>query len=454
LTEQTITRRPSSILWSGAFIVLLLSLVPLRLFAAENRPFELKVASVSINGVTRDRITLSVVVEVSSSNHVAAKNWIFSSFQLNGVPIYLPPITERLEIQPNQPTQRTIVVTVFLRDLDSLQPLITAIESQQIKVQGTVRADVEVGLLATIVLLSRTAPVEIAFESSSPVRIPGGPRVRNTAIRVLRAADRMMAGVGNKLGRFGRGSQRKRAITETFGQAVLLAGCQYDLRNAKGELRHFVFFRAATRISDKDFLASTELLEPWRYDPATALLLDSGGWSLAESQPDVRVWLPGDTLNSVPDSLPSGGYALRSQDIRLVATGSGQESTVAILDTNGKPRRIPLRSRGAKQNVALFEFRQPPAWTNVPVDISSGKGQIQGAFRTVASWHLGKVSPEFVPIAVGSGSGEITLVDPLDSSGWGAPLITENSVVGIVLDEKKAVTLAEIKKLIKKGDAK
>jgi len=103
-----------------------------------------------------------------------------------------------------------------------------------------------------------------------------------------------------------------------------------------------------TRISDKYFLVSTELLEPWRFNSDTAVLLASGDWSLVDKEPDFRVRFAGDLFDNPGDDFPAGGYSLRSQDIRLVATGEKQESKVMTLDQNGKTREIGLRSRKRK----------------------------------------------------------------------------------------------------------
>jgi hypothetical protein len=399
---------------------------------------------------------LSVAVEVVSGRDLVTRSLVFRSFQLNGVPVYLPPITDRMEIRANRPEQRDIAITVYFRDLDRLEPIIDVIESEKVKVQGVVRADVEVGILATLARFSRTVPVEIAFQSSAPVRTPGGALVRNSTLRLLRAAAKVVSDVGPSVSRIslGRGTERRRALTDRFRGSVVLAGCAYGLRNSKGEVRRFVLFRAGTRISAKYFVLSTELLEPWHFNSDTAVLLASGDWSLAAKEPDLRVWFAGDPFDNPGDDFPSGGYSLRSQDIRLVATGGEQESKLVTLDQNGKTREIGLRNRSARQNLALFEIKQPPPWQVVSVDASDSKAEIVGAFRTIESWHTGNVTPELIPMSVGTGTHEFKLPDAIDSSGWGAPLVDDDSVVGIVLDETTGISFSQIKKLMEKSDVK
>lgn len=423
--------------------------------ADQERAFRVTVTNVSIRSVATDRLTFNVGFEISSEHDVVARNIVFSSFQLSGLPFYMPPITEKLELKANRPEQREMHVTIYFRDLNGLEPIVHIVESENVEVRGRVRADVELGVLATLLRLARTASVETPFESLAQVRMPGGAVIRTSTLRLLRAAAMVMTSVGPSVSRIsiGRGTKRRRALIDQFKETTLLAGTAYTLRNPKGETQEFRVFRAGTRISKKYFLLSTELLEPWRFDSEAAQLLASGEWEIVDKDVDFRVWFAGDKFDSPSEGLPPSQYTLRRQSLRLITTGKGEEAKIVILNQNGKSREVKLRNRGARQNVALFEVMQPPPWKGAMIDLSGSEAEIVGSFRTLASWHSGIVTPELIPMAAQMRTGQLILVDAIDSSGWGAPLFSEDRLVGMVLDERTGIELSQIKKLIEKTDA-
>lgn len=116
--------------------------------------------------------------------------------------------------------------------------------------------------------------------------------------------------------------------------------------------------------------------------------------------------------------------------------------------------RLGSAVESARQNLALFEIKQPPPWRVLSVDASDGTTEIVGTFRTVESRHIGNVTPELIPMSVSTGTHEFKLPDALDSSGWGPRLVSDDRVVGIVLDETTGVSFSQIKKLMQKSDAK
>src|SRR5438552_11394826 len=95
------------------------------LSAATPSPITFRVDSVSFADVALDRVHLELTLGISTSVHLTLKSARFETMRLNGLPLYIAPLAEKLDLDPSKHWRsvRLAPITVYFRDLETLAPL-------------------------------------------------------------------------------------------------------------------------------------------------------------------------------------------------------------------------------------------------------------------------------------------------------------------------------------------
>jgi len=371
---------------------------------------------------------------VTASRKLKLKRVSFAHMRLGSVPIYLSPIEEHLDLEKGAAvTLPRIPVTIYFRDLDSLDPLLTAVRDGNVSVTGQARADLDLSLIERVASRESSPHANMPIDVTIAVNVPGGANGRTAALAALRAAQIALNLGSSAIGRLH--LSRKGWETELrtrFEPSVLLAESRYSLRLKNGELANFAVRGLGFCISEDKFVLTDEMIQPWKYDLETAAALQSGEASLIKENVDLLVWRTGDIADSTARSLS------RSQ-IHLEHASSKAEA--AYVPIEHKQVKVKLLERESDANYAILRFTQAEdkgAAIQIAPD-STLQGQSLDHVTLFRAADTGKL--ELISLPAHNSSGRIVLDDPIDDRAFGSLLIGADGAIGMVQDEHSGMVL-------------
>jgi hypothetical protein len=403
-------------------------------------PVALAIDGIDLKDVASDRIRLEVRSHVTATHGLKIKSVRFDLMRLSGLPIYLSPITGPLALEKGSlVVLPRIPVTLFFRDLDSLEPVAQAVREGKATVSGRARADLELTLLERLASGGSDAQVDMPIDVTIPVDVPGGTPAKTVALTALRAAQ-IAVSFGASAIKNVRPSQKawQQELRTRFAPALVIAEAHYSIRLHSGEPLDFVVRGLGFRISDDKFVLTGEMIEPWKYDPEVASSLQAGEASLVKESCDLLVWPNGETLN------PGSARLLSHGDIHL--DHNAPKTETAYIPVDKKKVKVHLYRRDSDANYAVLTFARPG-------DRGAAVQLAPDPIRTAQNWDrltifrlndTGKDqsgSLELISTPARLHEGRIVLDDPVDDRAWGSLLVSEDGAVGMVQEEGTGMVL-------------
>ena len=149
---------------------------------AANEVAAVRVEEVSLASVQPDKLTFTTKLGLFPERSVTVKSLSFSAMTVNGVPVYVSPITGKFAMKKGEFLKLPDVqIVIYTRDLATLQPVRSVIEQGKVVVAGEVSAVVDGNLLADLALRSLHPRVVMPFNKEIPVLIPGGDMGKTAA---------------------------------------------------------------------------------------------------------------------------------------------------------------------------------------------------------------------------------------------------------------------------------
>jgi len=142
--------------------------------STQNSPVSITIDSIDLADVGSDRIHFDVHSHVASTRKLSIKSVHFENMHMGEMPIFLSPIESHIDLDKGASvTLPTIPLTVYFRDLDSLDPLEQAIRDGQTTITGRARAELDLNLLERAAAgWSNQAAMPVSM--TIPVNVPGG----------------------------------------------------------------------------------------------------------------------------------------------------------------------------------------------------------------------------------------------------------------------------------------
>ena len=257
--------------------VLAITVAPLMAFqtvSTQNSPVTVAIDSIDLADVGSDRVHFDVQSHVTSTRKLSIKSVHFEQTHMGDVPVFLNPIESHIDLEKGTPVSLpSIPLTVYFRDLDSLEPLEQAVRDGQTTITGKARAELDLNLLERAALgWSTQAAMPVSM--TIPVNVPGGILGRTAALATLEAAQVAMS-LGSSALHVLRQSQKQLEDTlrTKYVPAMVVAESRYSLRLKDNRKVDLSVRGLGFRISEDKFILTGELVEPWKYDldAATAL---------------------------------------------------------------------------------------------------------------------------------------------------------------------------------------
>lgn len=152
---------------------------------------QIQAVNFTLEDFSTTKLVIGVNLAANSNRNVTVDKVVLSELRLNGVPIDAAPLKHRFKLRSDATVilPEPLRITVYLRDVDSLEPLRKAIAEGHATVDGLAVIDVPLNPLARLVLLSKDAEVSTALHQQVAFTVPGGPLAAASLVKILELAE-------------------------------------------------------------------------------------------------------------------------------------------------------------------------------------------------------------------------------------------------------------------------
>jgi hypothetical protein len=392
-------------------------------------PLTVAVDHVTLKDAEPDRVHLDVEAHVTASRKMKIKRIRFEHMRLAGIPVFLAPVEDEVVLEKDVPqAMPEIPLTVYLRDVHSLDPLIAAVRDGQARVQGQGRAELDANLLERAAAGQWTVQADMPIDMTAPVEVPGGTVGRTAVLGTLAAAQAATA-LGSVFG-LGGGRASDSSLSR-YEPMLLVAESRYTLE-LKDHQRIDVTVRGmGFRVSEDRFAVTGEMLEPWRYDLDAATAIQKHDAKVVEGSADLRVWPAGEAMDA------STARSLAGGQIEVVKKPGGTERT-RVPEGEGS-KEIRLARRDANGNLAVLRFKRDSD-KGTGVMLADDDTRHAGSWEELTLFRVGTDGKlERLTTPARREDESIVLGDPVDDSAFGSVLLAGDRAVGMVQDERAGV---------------
>ena len=390
---------------------------------------------IDLKDVSTDRIRFDIRSHVTADRHLKIKRVRFEHMYFGNLPIYLSPIDERLELEKGiSVVLPRVPVTIYFRDLDSLEPLEHAVREEKATVTGKARIDLDLNLIEKVLSRQKNVHADIPIAISTPVQVPGGMFGKTAALTSLQAAQFALNLGGSALHAL-RLSQKnwQETLRIRYVPSLVIAESRYSIRLNTGEQADFTVRGLGFRITDDKFVLTDEIYEPWKYDDEVATALQTHKASLIDENRDLLVW------NSSEPLYPNTARSLSRKTI--LEEHHSDQADAAHVPSENKSIKIRLSKGDSDENYAVFKFTRPED-KGTPIQLApdavlrSQNWDRLTMFRVDDEGQL-----ELISTSGHRTKDRISMEDSVDERASGSLLIAPEGAVGMVQAEQSGMIL-------------
>ena len=376
---------------------------------------QIDVSQVEFAGLSPDRIQFALRPRMVMSQSASIREIHFSETYLGSIPVYVPPILENIEVRASETIERRLVVTIYFRDLQSLEELRRIIEDGRAVAKGKAVAEVGLNFLQSLVLWSRSALAPVTFSQEIPVAFPGGAFTRLGALGLLRTAEAAASVVDAGREHLGL------TPANPYADSVLQAVARFQVEDKTGARQTIEVRGNALRTGDRGLITVRELAVPWEYDADLTMAIATG-----------RVKVVKDSFD-----LSAGPLSSRQGEIRMVRQAKPAVEYTKMRHPAAGNKAIRVAPRASGSNLVYWEL-QTARPSMLKFDVTSSTWDRVAVFR----------GTELIYLRARRDGNRIVLDDPIDSRAKGSPLIAAGGVIGILQDERSALPASSVLEML------
>lgn len=418
------------------------------------------VENISLASVTADRLQLTANVSLLSSRKVTLHEVVFDQLRANGIPFYASPIQTRLVLVPKQKVlpSKSLLLTVYLRDLHDLKGLHALVENDAITVTGTAYASLDLNAAEKLFLLTGHVRVPVKINSSVELRIPGGAFAKAAALFLIDHTESSLRSAGSAWQSAERlFSEQRERTWKNYEPALVLAHATYQLNDGAGKSFHLESTAMGFRLSGKQVILPKSVLQPWMFDPYIAASMQ-GNAKLKVSDYELVLWPANARLQDDAGQLSvEQAWRLSTHQIRLAPLTKDDSEAMLLPTEGGKVVKVRVHRRQGASALGLVEIIDPSVadWNPV-LEVPSTEASRQSPsspdsvaiFRFPEGLAAREVKPGLLLVFAGPRGASLELDTSIDSTGWGSPVISQDGIVGIVTNEHSIIPIAEAAKIL------
>ena len=375
--------------------------------AAKEPLFVPRVVDVRIEGVSLERIDVSMQMAVRASRDLTIRTLRFSDGFIDRIPVRVTPLDGRWPLRRGHELviPSRIAVTAYARDALGVASLADLIGRADVDARAVVELSFDTPWVARLLgAATDVAVTEVAFKAPVPATWMPQPLARLGAgvLELLQrqAAPALAAGPN--------GATASRNLLDRFGGSVATVETEYEIDGGPAAGRRTVK-TLGLWWTPSTVCTTREALEPWRYNAGDASQLQLQGARLRQGGITLRI-----------RSATGTPVAIDVRELHGQLTPPHERRVYSL--ATGEPRRIRLALRNA-----------PSALLCLRVGDDAGPTVPTASGEAPAAAFAGEVSRGLVWTETTPATGSLlTLRTPVHRHSFGSPLVTAGGVVGLV----------------------
>jgi len=375
--------------------------------AAKEPMFVPRVLDVRIEGVSLERIDVSMQMAVRASRNVTIRTLRFSDGFIDRIPVRVTPLDGRWPLRRDEEfvIPSRIAVTAYARDALGAASLAELIGRTNVDARAVVELSFDTPWVARMLRTATDVAVtEVAFKAP----VPSTPLLQPLARLGAGVLEFLQRQAAPGLAAGPNGATASRDLLERFGRSVATVETGYEIDGGPAPGRR-TLKTLGLWWTPSTLCTTREALEPWRYNAADASQLQVEGARLRDG---------GTTLQIRSASRTSIAVDVRELQRQLPAPHQRRVYSLAT----GEPRRMRLAVRTA-----------PSALLCLRVGDDTGPAVPTASSPAPAAAFAGEASRGLVWTETVAAAGPLlTLRTPVHRQSIGSPLVTDNGVVGLV----------------------
>jgi len=404
-----------------------------------------EVTGVSLDTIDSDKAVLNVGLNVMADRDLDLDSIKVTRLRLNGMPVFASPLLGPIHLVAKTVwvAPKPLQITIYLRDLTSIEPLATAVNNGVLTVDGEVFAQIKLGFMARMALMSSNALVPVKLHQEVKLEIPGGSFGKMGAGMLLQGAGLALAqmkgkvdGLAGGLRATVRGAQLPRVVAVTSS---------YEVQDSSGKASTVVWNGTGFLVDAHHLVVVAEALEPWAFDPEL---------ELAVKAKQVKVKPESLQLKGIVASESASPVVLElGKQLSVGTQGSLKSHEVMVpSEKGGMPVKAQIADRAESPNVAVLNvagdaFAVSSA-AEGPVDASSHWDQV-AVFRPAHGDDARANETEILLVPAKMQDGRISFGTSVDSDVFGSPIFSADGLIGVVQDEGGGLAWPDAAKTLK-----
>jgi hypothetical protein len=411
---------------------------------------------VTYKDISTERLLLDVYVSLQPMDRDATVTRLyFQNVRVGGVPVHLQTFDQEFKILKKQAVDlpAPLECSVMYPDLDSVAPLREWVEKNKIQITGESFVQVKLNSLQKLLVRSKDVVIPVKFSQEVPLEMfSDSPLLKLAAMKVLDVLSDPSTSAALSLAKEHVAKlAREHSLSSVADGSVYLLYCEYVLKNpATGASEKFA--QSGTGFvasSDGKLLTAKRVVQPWKFDPQVAFLmekyhleLDPKGYKLAAWPAGAQVQSPGGQLDF------QSALTQEQQSLQILKVGPDNMQKAEYRDPDSGETAPVSLDAGGSDDWALLQLRGAKFQ---PIALAGATDSVSPATLLAFPYGLSQTSaePKQVDVKATRQGNQVTLDEALDPGESGAPLINgEGKVVALAGGAKQCVPVESLRSLI------
>lgn len=387
----------------------------------------LDMKQIAVVEIDPSHVRVAVNLTVVPAQTATLMNMRLCAMRLNGQPVFAAPLSQEIPLKKGVLTALPpLYVTVFFRDLSTVEPLSRMIEKQSVRVEADLVADLKLNFVERLALGAQHPKVEVALSQDVPAEVGGSPLQRSLAMSILSVIDSGLK-AGAMAANIVPGIKPVwiRGLETGAAANVLMVESSYTVTQG-GKSYPVTQNQLGFRVASGEIVTTAEAAAPWKYDAEFMAAVHAG---------DAKVDKTSQRITLSPMEQNASSLSFGAREISKALRGTAEKDSVIAAGGHAQAQVLERASPDAM--MVLTPGVSSPGLPLAPPAIAA-----QDNWDHVAVFRL-KVDPatkqpsvEVLALGARRDGKAIRLTEPVDASVFGSPIVTPDGVIGIVEDEQ------------------
>ena len=405
-----------------------------------------------------ERLLLNLYVSIKPVERAATIRKIyFQDVRVNGVPVHIETFDQEFKLSKKEAVDlpAPLKCALVFSDLDSVAPVKEIVNQGKLQVTGQSFIEVKLNPLEKLAVRAKRLVLPVQLKEEVPLQMfSGNPLLQTAAITILDTLSDPSSAAASALGKQHVAKLSEDRGLESFGKPSLyFLYCEYALRNPQTQATE-KFSQSGTGFvvsPEGKLLTAKRVVQPWKFDPQVALLMDRFQLELDPQSYRLAAW-PVDVPLS-PDGQPDFEKAssTEKQTLKLLETAPDRMEKKDCQDPDsGERATLSLHAPG-EGDLAVLQLVggkfQPLALADAATAVGPDVKTALLAFPF--GLNQARTNAQIIHVRAAREGPLITLDHQLNPGEIGAPLLTaEGKVLGLASGANQCIPIEAVRTLI------